>query len=207
MISKIAIPKRTIQITESERQAAKEAIHGFKKFLGALWSAQQHDKRLINILNKAGDVDPSSLFEIRHLIRKFQKETKEIYTDLIIMFAGKRDQNMNNVSQGVISLLTPLEKDTITRQIKIILQDAMQQLIEFVEEYLEALEDFNSVDQIEDIKFTAKKSEQLAQNIENIIEKQMRVHFERNILGRPKTSSIRQDIKKRTRLINLMRTK
>jgi len=205
MRQKTAIPKRTTQISDAEREAAKKALKGFQQFLGALYAARQHDERLLNVLEKAGNVDSSSLFEIRHLLRKFQKETKEIYTKLIIMFSGKKDQNYNTVSQGVISLLAPLEKDTITRQIKSTLQDAMLQLSEFMEEYLEAFDDFNSPDQVEEIKYTAKQAEQIAQNIENIIEKQLKGHFERNILGRPKQSNLSAQIKRRARIIKLLR--
>lgn len=198
------IPRRTSEISDDECTAAKNAIKAFDKFLKELWSARQHDERLLNVLDKSENVDPAALFEIRHLLRKFQHETKDKYTHLIVMFAGKKDENLNPVTPGIISLLDPLEKDTTTRQIKVALQDAMQQLAEFMEEFLEAFEDFNSKDQVKEIKHTAKKAEKIIQSIENIIEKQMRVHFERNILGRKKISELRSCIKRRARLIEMM---
>ena len=198
------MPMRVSEISEEERIAAKNAIKAFDKFLKELWSARQHDERLLNVLDKAEDIDPAALFEIRHLLRRFQKETKEKYTHLIIMFSGKKDENFNTLSPGIISLLNPLENDTTTRQIKLTLQDAMQQLSEFMEEFLEAFEDFNSKDQVKEIKMTAKKSEKIIQSIENIIEKQMRVHFERNILGKKTVSDLRISIKRRARLIDLL---
>lgn len=205
MVEKFAaMPKRTSEISDEERAAAKNAIKAFDKFLKELWSARQHDERLLNVLEKAENVDPTALFEIRHLLRKFQKETKDSYTHLIITFSGKKDENFNSITPGVISLLTPLEKDTTTRQIKIALQDAMQQLVEFMEEFLEAFEDFNSKDQVKEIKLAAKKAEKIIQSIENIIEKQMRVHFERNILGHKRTANLRNCIKRRARLINML---
>lgn len=205
MAEKLAnMPRRTSEISDEERQAAKNALKAFDKFLKQLWSARQSDQRLLNVLDKSEDVDPKALFEIRHLLRRFQKETKDRYTNLIIMFAGKKDDDLNPVSPGIIQLLTPLEKDTTTRQIKIALQDAMQQLAEFMEEFLEAFEDFNSKDQVKDIKRTAKKAEKIVQSIENIIDKQMKIHFERNILGQKKVSELRNCIKRRSRLIYMM---
>jgi len=205
MAEKLAtMPRRVSEISDEEREAAKKAIRAFDKFLKELWSARQHDERLLNVLDKAEDVDPAALFEIRHLLRKFQKETKDKYTHLIALFSGKKDANFNPVTPGIISLLSPLENDTITRQIKIALQDAMQQLAEFMEEFLEAFEDFNSKDQVKEIKLTAKKAEKIIQSIENIIEKQMRVHFERNILGQKKISDLRSCIKRRARLIDML---
>jgi len=205
MVKKTAnLSKRTSEISDEEREAAKNAIKGFDKFLKELWSARQHDERLLNVLEKADNIDPTALFEIRHLLRKFQKETKDKYTHLIIMFAGKKDENLETISPGVISLLNPLEKDTTTRQIKIALQDAMQQLAEFMEEFLETFEDFNSKDQVKDIKLTAKKAEKIIQSIENIIEYQMRVHFEKNILGHKKLSELVSCIKRRARLIEML---
>jgi hypothetical protein len=198
------IPGRSSKISEEECAAAKNAIKAFDMFLKELWSARQHDERLLNVLDKAEDVDPAALFEIRHLLRRFQKETKEKYTHLIMMFSGKRDENFNSLTPGIINLLTPLENDTTTRQIKIALQDAMQQLSGFMEEFLEAFEDFTSKDQIKEIKLTAKKAEKIIQSIENIIEKQMQVHFERNILGKKTISSLRNCIKRRARIINLL---
>jgi hypothetical protein len=205
MIKKLALlPQRSSEISEEEKTAAKNVLKIFKKFLHKLWAARQHDERLINVLEKNENADPSSLFEIRHLLRRFQKEAKDQYTDLIFMFAGKKDDNMELIEKGVIHLLAPLEKDTTTRQIKMALQDAMQQLSEFTEEFLEAFEDFNSKDQIKSIVEISKKSEKIIQSVENIIEKQLKPHFEKNILGPKKVGSIRGRIRRRARLISLL---
>jgi signal transduction histidine kinase len=111
---------------------------------------------------------------------------------------------MELAEKGIIHLLQPLEKDTKTRQIKTALQDAMQQLSEFVEEFLELFEDFNSKDQVKNIITVSKKSEKIIQSIENIIEKQMKPHFEKNILGTKKIGSIRGRIRRRARLICML---
>jgi len=205
MVTKLAnLPQRASEISEEEKQAAKEVLKAFKVFLHALWSARQHDERLINVFEKNEGADTAALFEIRHLLRRFQKEVKDKYTKLIFMFAGKKDENMELVEKGLIHLLQPLEKDTKTRQIKSALQDAMQQLSEFVEEFLELFEDFNSKDQIKNIISVSKESEKIMQSIENIIEKQMRPHFEKNILGAKKIGSIRGRIRRRARLIEML---
>jgi hypothetical protein len=75
MHKKIArLPQRSFDISESERAAAKEALSSFKHFLQKLWAARQSDKKLIDVLEKNQSADSSSLFEIRHLLRKFQQE-------------------------------------------------------------------------------------------------------------------------------------
>jgi hypothetical protein len=205
MIQKLAnLPQRASEISEEEKEAAKKVLKAFKEFLHALWSAKQHDDRLINVFEKNEDTDPTALFEIRHLLRRFQKEVKEKYTKLIFMFAGKKDEDMKLIEKGIIHLLQPLEKDTKTRQIKIAMQDAMQQLSEFVEEFLELFENFNDKDQIKNIISVSKKSEKIIKSIENVIEKQMRPHFEKNILGTKKIGSIRGRIRRRARLISML---
>jgi hypothetical protein len=60
----------------------------------------------------------------------------------------------------------------------------MQQLTEFIEEFIEAFEDFNNKDQINNIVNTSAKAERITQNIENIIDTQLKPHFEKNILKR-----------------------
>lgn len=186
--------QRSFEITNEERNAARKVIDAFDKFLKQLWAARQHDQRLINVLKKNKDTDPTELFGIRHLLRRFQKEVKQRYTNLIVDFAGKKDIKHNVISKGCIHTLIPLEKDTITRNIKIILQDAMQQLTEFLEEFLEAFEDFNDPDQITKIIMTSSKADQIVQSIENIIDGQLKPHFERNILKTKHLASIRNRI-------------
>ena len=197
-------PRRTSEISEEEREAAKNILKAFDAFVKELWAARHHDERLLNVLNKSENIDSSALFEVRHLLRKFQRETKDRYTHLITMFAGKKDNNMETISPGIISLFAPLENDTTTRQIKVALQDSVQQLAEFMEEFLEAFENFNSKNQIKEIKNTAKKAGKIIQSIENIIDKQLRTHFERNILGRKKLGELRSSIKRRSRIIKML---
>jgi len=205
MVQKLAnLPQRSSEISPEEKDAAKKVLQAFKKFLRLLWAAKQHDDRLINVFEKNENADSAALFEIRHLLRRYQKDGKDRYTKLIVMFAGQKDENMELIEKGIIHLLQPLEKDTTTRQIKTALQDAMQQLAEFVEEFLELFEDFNNKDQIKNIINVAKKSEKIIQSIENTIEKQMRPHFEKNILGPRKISSIRSRIRRRARLITML---
>jgi hypothetical protein len=200
--TKIALTtQRSSDITEEERESARLAIKGFQQFLRQLWAARQHDQRLINVLEKNPGTESSSLFEQRHLLRRFQQEVKDRYTKLIFAFAGKNDKFFVG---GFVHLLSPLEKDTKTRQIKESLQDSMQQLTQFIEEFLEAFEDFNNKDQITKIVSTSKKADQIIQTMENIIERQLRPHFEKNVLKNQKQSSIRANIKKRARLIRLL---
>lgn len=195
--------QRSSDITETERQAAKQAIDGFSAFMKHLWAARQQDQRLVNVLEKNPDTSPEKLFEQRHLLRKFQKEVKDRYTHLIFSFAGQKDEQ-GNIKGGVLHLLRPLEKDTKTRQIKAALQDAMHQFTQFMEEFLEAFEDFNDKDQISKILTTSQKADKLYQSIENIIDKQLIPHFERNILKRHKLGAIRNNIKRRARLIMML---
>jgi len=196
--------QRSSEITEEERAAAREALAAFDKFLKQLWAARQHDQRLVNVLKKNKEADPTILFGIRHLLRRFQKEVKERYTRIIVDFAGKKDSASNSISTGYIHTLAPLEKDTLTRNIKTILQDAMQQLTEFLEEFLEAFEDFNNPDQISKILTTSTKADQIVQSIENIIDGQLKPHFERNVLKRKRMSSISGGIRRRMRIIELL---
>jgi len=205
--SEMSQTQRTFEISDVERKAAKQALYSFKKFMEKLWAARQSDKRLVDVLEKNREADPTQLFEIRHLLRKFQKEVKDRYTDLVFMFAGKKDNGGNTLSEGVIHSLDSLEKDTVTRQIKTTLQDAMQDLTEFIEEFLEGFENFNDKDQIKQILDASKKADQLTQSIEVIIDKQLRPHFERNIMKRNRMAAAVQRIHRRARLIEMLVSK
>jgi leucyl-tRNA synthetase len=201
MENKIAI-QRSSEVTEEEREAAKKAIEGFQNFLKQFWAARQQDKRLLNTLEKSPDTNPEKLFEIRHLLRRFQQEVKDRYTQLIFTFAGRK--NGDEIIPGALHLLRILEKDTKTRQIKTTLQDAMQQFTQFMEEFLESFEDFNSKDQIKEILLTSQKADGIYQSIENIINKQLIPHFERNVLKRQRLSSLRGNIIRRARIIRML---
>jgi hypothetical protein len=195
----------SLEITNEERVAARESIKALDKFLKELWAARQNDKKLIDVLKKnQGNVDSSSLFEIRHLLRRFQKEVKDRYVLLIFNFAGKKDDNFNVISEGYIHALTPLEKDTITRQMKSSLQDAMQQLTEFVQDFIEAFEDFNDPEQVNKILKLSDESDNIVRSIENIIDGQIKSHFERNVIKKKRASEISKDIVKRSRLIKML---
>jgi len=196
--------QRTIEISEEELNSARNAIRAFDKFLKQLWSARQHDQRLVNVLKENKDANPEDLFKIRHLLRRFQKEVKDRYTNLIVDFAGKKNEKMQNISEGYIHTLRDLEKDTKTRKIKNTLQDAIQQLTEFLEEFLEAFEDFNNPDQIKTIIGTSNKVDSLAQSIENIVDTQLKPHLEKNVLRRKRVGEIRGNIVKRARIIKIL---
>lgn len=196
--------QRTFEISDVERRAARQALFAFKKFMEKLWAARQADKRLTDVLEKNQDADPSQLFEIRHLLRRFQKEVKDRYTELVFLFAGKKDAQGNAIDQGVIHSLDPLEKDTATRQIKSTLQDAMQDLTEFIEEFLEGFENFNDKDQIKQILESSQKADKLAQSIEVVIERQLRPHFERNILKRNRLAAAVGRIRRRARIVEML---
>jgi len=196
--------QRTFEISDAERRAAKQALLTFKKFMEKLWAARQADKRLVDVLEKNQEADPSQLFEIRHLLRRFQKEVKDRYTALVFLFAGKKDEHGNSVEDGAIHSLDPLEKDTATRQMKATLQDAMQDLTEFIEEFLEGFENFNDKDQIKQILESSKKADQLTQSIEVIIDRQLRPHFERNILKRNKMAAAVRRIRRRAHIIEML---
>ena len=198
------LAQRSSEISEKERNAATQAIKEFAVFLRTLWAARQHDQRLVNVLERNPDTDPSTLFEQRHLLRKFQQEVKDRYTKIIFHFAGKRDENNNSITAGILHILKPLEKDTKTRQIKSALQDAMQQFTEFMEEFLEAFEDFNNKEQIHKIVNSSKKADQLAQSIENIIDKQLLPHFKKNVLQQERVGTIKHKIQRRARLIKML---
>lgn len=201
MGNKIAL-QRSSEVTEEERQAAKKAIEGFQAFLKQFWAARQQDKRLLNSLEKNPDTNPEKLFEIRHLLRRFQQEVKDRYTQLIFAFAGRKEDNQ--IIPGVLHLLKLLEKDTKTRQIKTTLQDAMQQFTQFMEEFLESFEDFNSKDQVKEILLTSQKADAIYESIENIINRQLIPHFERNVLKRQNFANLRGKIIRRARLIRML---
>lgn len=195
----------SLDITDEERRAARDAIKSLDRFLRELWAARQNDKKLINVLKKnQSNVDQSSLFEIRHLLRRFQKEVKDRYVQLIFNFAGKKDDNFNILSEGYIHTLALLEKDTITRQMKSSLQDAMQQLTEFIQDFIETFEDFNDPEQVNKILKLSNSIDEVVRNIENIIDTQIKVHFERNIIKRKRAQEIQKDIIKRSRLIKML---
>jgi len=200
---------RSYEISDAEKQTAKEAIRMFDKFLKDLWAARQHDNRLINVLKKNQGASTEDLYGIRHLLRRFQREVKDRYTKLIIDFAGQKEEEKDltetpQQNTGYIHILKPLEKDTATRQIKSALQDGMQQLTEFLEEFIEAFEDFGDPEQVNKIMATSDRADKIIRSIENIIDKQMKTHFRKNILGRKNASEIRGHIIRRARLIKMM---
>jgi len=207
MINKFSYSaQRSSDITDEERQAAREATRAFSDFIKKLWAVRQQDLRLVNVLEKTPDADSSSLKEQRHLLRRFQRGAKERYTDLIQYFAGKKDNGGNLLSKGIIHKLAPLEKDTKTRQLKTTIQDAMQQLKEFAEEFIEAFEDFNDKDQVSKILNASKTLDELSQSLENIVDKQLKPHFEQNIIRREQIigSDIQNRFIRRARILKIL---
>lgn len=203
MSQKIA-QQRSSQISDEERTAARKSINSFDELVKRLKGARDRDREVVDVLKKNQDTNPNELFKIRHLLRRFQKEVRDRYTAIIIAFAGKKNENMKNITQGYIHQLRPLEKDTATREIKIALQDAMQQFTEYMEEFLDTFERFGNPDQIKEIITTSQKADALVQSIENVVEKQLKPHFEKNILKTNIANQIRGQILKRARIIKLL---
>lgn len=195
--------QRSSQISDEERQSARKAIGSFEELVKRLKGARDRDKEVVDVLKSNQGASPDELYKIRHLLRRFQKEVRDRYTAIIIAFAGKKDQDLKTITQGYIHNLKILEKDTTTREIKNALQDAMQQFTEYMEEFLEAFEHFGNSEQIQEIVITSQKADALIQSIENVVEKQMKPHFEKNIL-KTRLSELRGKIVKRARLIKLL---
>jgi len=184
---------RSLKISKEERQAAKVALKQFQDFIKALWAARQHDERLTNVLQKAPDTAPEQLFEVRHLLRKFQKEVRENYTRLIPQF------------REAIERLDPLITDTETGQIKENLVSSMQHLSEIIEGYMEAFDDFNSPSQVQRLITLSQKAGQLAKSIESIVEGQLQDHFRKNIFPQPDRRANRHlRMIRRARLIRML---
>ena len=80
----------------------------------------------------------------------------------------------------------------------------MQQLTEFIQDFIETFEDFNDPEQVNKILKLSNSIDEVVRNIENIIDTQIKVHFERNIIKRKRASEIQKDIIKRSRLINML---
>lgn len=184
---------RSLKISEEERAAAREALKRFQEFMKDLWAAQQHDERLTSVLQKSPDAAPEQLFEIRHLLRKFQKEVRENYTKLIPQF------------REAIEALDPLITDTEIGQIKENLVAAMQQLSEIIEAYMEAFDDFNSPSQVQRMVTLSQKAGQLAKSIESIVEGQLSDHFRKDVLPQPDRRAGRNvRMMRRARLIRML---
>jgi ribosomal protein S13 len=183
---------RSVPFSEEEKQAARAAMSQLSSFLRQLWVAQQHSERFMDVLNKAPDTPPEQLFSIRHLIRRFRDEVRQHFTALLPAFSK------------AISTLDPFLKDTDTGRMRESLIDAMQQLSEVVETYMETFEDFGSSDQVQRLKTLFQKIKQLSQGVESVIEGRLRDHFEKNILRRQKIGNMRTGIRRRARLIAML---
>ena len=183
---------RSVPFSEEEKQAARLALAKFAEFLRQLWAAQQHSERLMDVLGKAPDAAPEQLFAIRHLIRRFRDEVRRNFAELVPSFSA------------AIATLDPFAKDTDTAAMRDGLIDAMQQLSEVVEAYMEAFEDFNAPYQIQRLKAMFQKAKQLAQSIESVVEGRLRDHFEKNVLNRQRIGELRNGIRRRARLAAML---
>jgi ElaB/YqjD/DUF883 family membrane-anchored ribosome-binding protein len=181
---------RTVDISESEKNAANLSLSLFKEFLRDLNAAQEHDETLNDILKKSENITTEQLYDIRHLLIRFQGEVRENYNRIIPKF-GK-----------AIESLKPLLSDTETAQIKDSLVDTMQRLTDVVEEYMESFDNF-SQDQIKKITQLSAKSSQLITGIRSIIDHQLRDHFKKDILRKKSFKELKLNIKKRARLIKI----
>jgi hypothetical protein len=178
---------RSVPFTEEEKQSARNAIKKFDGFLKHLEVAIEHSERLMEILAKS-PATPEPLYSIRHLLRQFRDESKERFARLVPEFSG------------AISSLSPFEHDTDTSSLKNGLIDAVQQMSEFVENYLEEFDNFEP-NQIQKLQNFFNKIKQLAQNVESVVHGRLQDHFEKNILGRQNVGQLRTDILRRARLI------
>jgi hypothetical protein len=183
---------RSVPFSEEEKQAARASMLQLGGFLRQLWAAQQHSERLMDVLNKSPNTPTEQLFSIRHLIRRFRDEVRQHFTALLPAFSN------------AITTLNPFVKDTETGRIRESLIDAMQQLSEVAETYMETFEDFNAPDQIQRLQALFQKIQQLSQGIESVIEGRLRDHFEKNILRRQQISELRAGIRRRARLIAML---
>lgn len=183
---------RSVDVSDEERQQARRALRAFDEFLASLWRAQQRTERLMNVLGKAPDVQPEQLFKVRHHLRQFQREVRQTYSSLIPEFSE------------ALQRLDPFSKDTETANIRSALLDAMQQLSEIVESFLEALEDFNAPNQVQRLNVLHQKAQQLAQSIEAVVEGRLHDHFERDILRRKRLAALRTGIRRRARLVRML---
>jgi hypothetical protein len=129
---------------------------------------------------------------VRQHLRKFQREVRETYSRLIPEFSA------------ALQSLDPFSKDTETANIREALLDAMQQMSEIVESFMETLDDFNAPDQVQRMNVLHQKSKQLAQSIEGVVEGRLRDHFEKNVLRRKRVGKLRTRIMRRARLIRML---
>lgn len=183
---------RSVPFSDEEKQAARTSMLQLGSFLRQLWAAQQHSERLMDVLNKSPNTPSEQLFSIRHLIRRFRDEVRQHFTALLPAFSN------------AVTTLNPFVKDTETGSIRETLIDAMQQLSEVAETYMETFEDFNAPDQIQRLQALFQKIQQLSQGIESVIEGRLRDHFEKNILRRQKIGDLRTGIRRRARLIAML---
>ena len=168
--------QRTVEIPEEEKDAARVSLDKFREFINELWECYKHDQALINILESSSPTT-DQIYEERYLFRKFKDESRQMYIRIMSIFVGAIDS------------LSVLESDTRTRQIKESLIFSMSSLIDLVENFLEALVDFNNKDQPQDITSIFQKMHKSITSLESLIDTQMTSHFEKNILGRYKVSS------------------
>lgn len=183
---------RSVDISSEEREQARRALSTFDRFLEALWRAQQRTERLMNVLGKVPDVQPEQLFKVRQHLRKFQCEVRETYSQLIPQFSN------------ALQTLDPFAKDTETANIREALLDAMQQLSEIVESFLEALDDFNAPDQVQRMNVLYQKAQQLTQSIEAVVEGRLHEHFEKDVIRRKRIGELRVHMIRRARLVKML---
>ncbi len=190
-IKKAQQTPRTVVISDSEKESANLALKLFKEFLRELNAAQEHDETLTDILKKSENISTDQLYEIRHLLIRFQGEVRENYNKIIPKFGE------------AIKSLTPLLNDTETSQIKDSLVDTMQRLTDVIEEYMESFDNF-SQDQVQNITQLSARATQLIVGIRSLIDHQLRDHFKKNILRKAQSLDVLKfNIKKRARLIRI----
>lgn len=195
---------RSIDVTDEERKAAKEIIKSFEEFVRKLKGARNRDKEVVNIIKENQSANPEDLYGIRHLLRRFQQEVRKRYSEIIYDFSGIKNEQDNTIQKGYLHSFKKLEKDTTIRQIKTSIQDAMQQLSETIEEFMEAFEHFGSPDQINEIIKSSDNADKVVESLENVIEKQLKSYLEKNVIKKAHYNTERKQIMKRARLIKLL---
>ena len=168
--------QRTVTIPQEEKDAARISLAKFREFINELWECYKHDQELINIL-EASSPTTDQIYDERYLFRKFKDESRQMYIRIMSIFVGAIDS------------LSILESDPRTREIKESLIYSMSMLIDLVENFLEALVDFNNKDQTQKIIAIFKKMHKSITALEALVDRQITSHFEKNILGRYKVSS------------------
>ena len=197
----------TYDVTEEEKEAARKAISMFESFMSELKKSRDEDKRFVDILQDLSDLKPEDLFEIRHLIRRFQKDIQARYTKVVFLFSGQKDEDFKSITNGAIQSLSILSTDGKIESIKDALLDSFGQLVQFIEEFIGSLDDFEDNEQTQNIIYISKKADKIVYSLENLIDRDLKPYLEKNILRKKSLASIQQGQRRRLRFLNIFTKK